>query len=174
MVRVAVGMGSNIEPERNLRQGARELLRSFGAVRFSSVYRTAPVNMPPGTPDFLNACACFESDHAPKEIFERLRSLERAAGRIRNGIGEGRENRTLDLDLLLAGDCRRKGPDLDLPHPQILTEAFVLVPLCDLLFAEIHPATGRRFGDHLSEMPEASSLCARLDHLSLNDLTAAP
>jgi 2-amino-4-hydroxy-6-hydroxymethyldihydropteridine diphosphokinase len=40
--------------------------------------------------------------------------------------------RTLDLDLLLYGDCEQHEPDLDVPHPRIAQRPFVLEPLCDL------------------------------------------
>ena len=45
-VEVYVGLGSNHDPERQLRAAVAALERSFGALRRSSVYRSAAAGAP--------------------------------------------------------------------------------------------------------------------------------
>lgn len=97
MAEVLIGMGSNIEPEENLLRAATTLRRMFGAVAFSSVYRSSAVGMEGA--DFLNACCCFESSSSATAVKEQLKKVEDAQGRDRSE-GSWRP-RTLDLDLLM-------------------------------------------------------------------------
>lgn len=99
MVRVLVGLGSNIEPEYNLKRAAEALRGMFDGALFSSVYRSAAVGM--NGDDFYNACCLFRSALSPFEITQCLKKLEDAQGRDRSE-GSWRP-RTLDLDLLLYG-----------------------------------------------------------------------
>ncbi len=96
-VEVLVGMGSNIDPEANLRQAAAALRAEFGEVLFSAVYRSAAVDM--DGEDFLNACCLFSSSLSQLEIRCRMKALENAQGRDRSH-GSWRP-RTIDLDVLM-------------------------------------------------------------------------
>ena len=97
MTKVLVGMGSNIEPERHLREAAEALRAMFGAVEFSTVYRSAAVGMEGD--DFLNACCLFETALPQVEVTAQLKTLEDRFGRDRSA-GSWKP-RTLDLDVLL-------------------------------------------------------------------------
>ena len=52
--------------------------------------------------------------------------------------------RTLDLDLLLHGNRVGRVAGKNLPHPDLLTRAWVLGPLAELAPQAIHPVTGER------------------------------
>jgi len=97
MAEVLVGMGSNINPENNLLRAATALRSEFGAVVFSSVYRSAAVGM--DGDDFLNACCLFDSVLGPAEVRRRMKALEDAQGRDRSA-GSWKP-RTIDLDVLM-------------------------------------------------------------------------
>ncbi|PJA32453.1 MAG: 2-amino-4-hydroxy-6-hydroxymethyldihydropteridine diphosphokinase [Zetaproteobacteria bacterium CG_4_9_14_3_um_filter_53_7] len=100
MVRVLLGLGSNINPESNLQQAATALSREFPGVSFSRVYRSAAVGMSGG--DFLNACCLLATDLALPQMKTRLKQLEDLQGRDRS---EGSwKPRTVDLDVLVFGD----------------------------------------------------------------------
>ena len=163
---VAVGLGSNIEAEKNIHVGAQALRRKFPDVKFSSVYQTRAVGMPEGTTDFLNACAVFRSDLAHFQIFQELHTIEEEAGRERASKGyQSYLDRTLDLDLLLVGENVSDSLEFSLPHPQVLTEAFVLVPLCELIPEVLHPKSRRPLSEHLAELsydPTGIELCPNL------------
>ncbi|NIQ93427.1 MAG: 2-amino-4-hydroxy-6-hydroxymethyldihydropteridine diphosphokinase, partial [Desulfuromonadales bacterium] len=52
MVQIYLGLGSNIDPEENLRLGIRELRQRYGGLTLSAVYESAAVGFE--GPDFLN------------------------------------------------------------------------------------------------------------------------
>lgn len=60
----------------------------------------------------------------------QLAAIEDRHGRVRGKIKN--TARTLDLDLLLVGNCSVHSRTLTLPHPRIYQRAFVLFPLFDL------------------------------------------
>jgi len=97
MAKVLIGMGSNIDPESNLRQAAAALRAEFGAVIFSSVFRSAAVGM--DGDDFLNACCLFDSELELAEVRRRMKAMEDVQGRDRSR-GSWKP-RTIDLDILM-------------------------------------------------------------------------
>lgn len=64
-----------------------------------------------------------------REIFDALRAIEAAAGRTRPYQGAPR---TLDLDLILAGDEVIDEAGLTVPHPRFRDRLFVLEPLAGI------------------------------------------
>ncbi len=124
-----LALGSNIDAEKNLRAAAAMLRSRFPSIRFSQVYRTAPVGYA-AQEDFLNAAAMIETDEEPEQIHQILESIETSLGKaapFRNGP------RTIDLDLLLWDDKLLHEPRLTLPHPRMQKRRFVLEPLCELI-----------------------------------------
>src|SRR3546814_11925321 len=81
MARAGLSLGSNLEPEANLRSAIAELRARFGDVRLSRVYRTRAVGFDGG--DFLNAAAVIETDLEPGALDAWLHALEDAHGRDR-------------------------------------------------------------------------------------------
>lgn len=101
---------------------------------YSSIYRTEPVDCPPGSPWFINAVAGLapRPGETPESLLWKLQALEAAAGRLPKKILN--EPRPLDLDLIAFGQERRDTPKLILPHPRAWQRRFVLQP-----WAEIAP-----------------------------------
>ncbi|MBM5792155.1 MAG: 2-amino-4-hydroxy-6-hydroxymethyldihydropteridine diphosphokinase [Cyanobacteria bacterium M_surface_7_m2_037] len=100
-------------------------------LRWSPLFRTAPVGGPPGQPDYLNAVLVAQVARPPRvpdalQLLARLQQLELAFGRQRL---EHWGPRTLDLDLLWWGELRCDQSGLELPHPRWHQRAFVLAPL---------------------------------------------
>ncbi len=127
MVRVAVGLGSNLQqPQQQIEQALQALAQmSEGSFQCSSLYRTPPMG-PQDQPDYINAVALFETSLKPIALLDRLQQIEQRQGRERKRHwGE----RTLDLDLLLYGEQSVDLPRLQVPHPGTAQRAFVLVPL---------------------------------------------
>ena len=117
----------------------------------SSLWRTTPVGGPPGQADFLNAVAVLRPRTGdPESLLAHLLRLEAAQGRTRKVRWDAR---TLDLDLLSWGERVLETPDLKLPHPRLLTRAFVLAPLCEVAPAWRHPLTGQRACEVLRTLP---------------------
>lgn len=144
MPRVYLGLGSNIEPERNLQIGVRELRWRFGELELSPVYRSAPVGF--DGPDFLNLVAGLDTDEAPDGIQWQAELIHDIVGRERQSDRFG--SRPLDIDLLLYGDLVVDEPRLKLPRADVLDYSFVLRPLAELAPGLVHPVTGRTMADH--------------------------
>lgn len=153
---LAFGLGANVGDRRaTLRWALEELRRLYGPLRVAPLYRTAPIS-PIRQPDFFNsvALAALPPDHslAPGEVLERIKTLERRAGR-RPGARFG--PRPLDVDLLLFGDMERDradGMDLILPHPRMRRRRFVLAPLNDLAPGLRLPPDGAVVGELLAAL----------------------
>lgn len=160
-----VGLGANLdEPLERIRAvlPALSLLSVTGAMRVSSFWRSAPVDCPPGSPDFVNAVAVLTvaGSTDPAVLLAALHELEARAGRIR---GAANAPRTLDLDLLLLGDLRRAAPGPVLPHPRGHLRAFVLVPAAELVPGMPWPGTDRTVGELAAALdPEETAALERI------------
>ena len=145
-----ISIGSNIEPERNLRSAVEALRARFGTVRVSPVYRTRAVGF--DGPDFLNAIAVLESDMHPFALNDWLHALEVAHGRDRRD--KSYSDRTLDLDIIYFGKLVLEGPgDFMLPRPE-LRHAFVLKPLADVAPHFVDPVRGASLEELWEAHPE--------------------
>lgn len=148
-----IGLGSNLREPRNQVLAALDEIAALPGchlVARSSLYATTPVGPVP-QPDFINAAAALATRLTPMELLAALQAVERAHDRQREGTRWG--PRTLDLDLLLHGSHRMRGPGLELPHPEMHRRAFVLVPLAEIApeWLEI-PGRGR-LADLLAACP---------------------
>lgn len=150
--RAFVGLGSNVEPEWHLRLALQALDREFGTVRRSPVC-ASPAQGYTG-PDYWNLCAAFDTTLTATELVAWLKGLERRLGRR---PGEPRlAPKTLDADLLLLGGEVAVTPPL--PHPELLTRAYVLGPLAMLAPDLVAPETDRALDALWRAFPHASSL----------------
>lgn len=129
-----IALGSNLGDRRRILREAIEKLAplSVSAPVVSSFWRTAPVDCPPGSPDFLNAVVRIEppATTTPETLLEALLVLEREFGRQPKKVLN--EARPLDLDLIAFGETRMETPALTLPHPRAHQRAFVLAPLAEI------------------------------------------
>lgn len=140
MARAWLSLGSNIEPEQHLAQALDALRERFGALVVSPTYRTAAVGFE--GPDFLNLAVGLETELDPVALDAWLHALEDRLGRRRDVPRFS--SRTLDIDLLLYDDVVLKGPgNLELPRPELVTQAFVLQPMADIAADVPHPTLGR-------------------------------
>ena len=150
MARVYVGLGSNIDPEKNLRLGIRELRARYGDVDLSPAYRSAPLGF--DGEDFVNLVAGFDASETPHEIQQHIESIHDLAGRSRGT--DKFISRSLDIDLLLYDDLVLDRPRL--PRADVLDYSFVLRPLSELDPGLVHPVTGRRLAEHWAEFDASS------------------
>jgi len=127
-----LGLGSNIGDRRGHLQAAVDLLPAHGVrvLRSSSVYDTEPVGLVLDQPEFLNACVQIETEHEPAELLSACKEVERVVGRAAGGVRHG--PRVIDVDVLLLGDLVYESERLNLPHAEVKSRRFVLVPLLEL------------------------------------------
>jgi 2-amino-4-hydroxy-6-hydroxymethyldihydropteridine diphosphokinase len=137
--RAYLSLGSNIEPEHNLRSAIAALRARFDGVEVSAAYRFPAVGF--DGPDFLNAAAAIDSDIDPFALVRWLHELERLHGRNRANVKF--YSRTLDVDVVYFGDLILEGPgnELILPRPE-LSHAFVLKPLAEIEPGFVDPVRG--------------------------------
>ena len=118
-----LSLGSNIQPEINLRR-AIDLLSKFGDIlKVSSAWESEAVGS--DGPNYLNACILFTTPLFFVELKEKvIHPIEAILGRQRSANKYA--PRTIDIDLILFDDrsCNDK----------FWTLAFVVIP-----FAEIYP-----------------------------------
>lgn len=142
MVRLFVGLGSNIDAERNIRAAVAGLEALLGPLRLSSVYCSEAVGFV--GPAFLNLVAEAETEMAIDAVVAGLRAIETALGR-RRGPVPAAVCHSADLDLLLYGDSQITSPVV-VPRPEIVENAFVLWPLAELAPELVHPQHGLSYG----------------------------
>ena len=129
MERIFVSLGSNIEPEENLRRGLELLGETVEVLRISTVYRSAAWGRPEQEP-FLNAVAEIQTPLPPVELRGKLREIEARLGRQRTA--DKFAPRTLDIDLIVYGRRQETQGELWLPDPEIAERPFLVVPLAEL------------------------------------------
>jgi 2-amino-4-hydroxy-6-hydroxymethyldihydropteridine diphosphokinase len=160
MVDVYVGLGSNIDPERNVASAVAALERAFGALRCSGVYASPAYGF--AGSDFLNLVVGFASASSPATVEDVLSALEQAAGR--GGPSQRSGSRTLDLDLLLFG--RRVDAAQRLPRADVLLYPFVLAPLAELAPELAHPVIGISFARAWAEMRATGPALTRVGEVA--------
>jgi 2-amino-4-hydroxy-6-hydroxymethyldihydropteridine diphosphokinase len=146
-----LGLGSNVGDRRaSLEQAVRALPRhEVEVLASSSVYETEPVGLVPDQREFYNACLRVRTRHQPEELLDVCKAVERELGRPAGGIRHG--PRPIDIDLLLLGDVQYTSERLMLPHPEVRSRRFVLVPLLEL-DPELTLPGGDRLADALAEI----------------------
>jgi 2-amino-4-hydroxy-6-hydroxymethyldihydropteridine diphosphokinase len=96
----------------------------------SSLYETEPVGEFLDQPDFLNAAVRITTSLEPDQLLDVCKAIEVEHGRAFGGPRHG--PRPIDIDLLLLGDIEMSTDRLTLPHPEVTSRRFVLLPLLEL------------------------------------------
>lgn len=129
-----VALGSNLGDSPAIIRRAFERLQELSdePLLKSSLWETAPVDCPPGSPPFVNAMAGLvpRIGETPEILLDRLQALEKEFGRRPKKVLN--EPRTVDLDLIAFGNTTRNTPRLVLPHPRARARRFVLEPLSEI------------------------------------------
>ena len=127
-----LGLGSNVGDRRAQLTAAVEALPRHGVrvLASSSTYETEPVGEILDQPDFLNACLRVATAHGPEELLDACKAVERELGREAGGPRHA--PRPIDVDVLLLGDLTYASERLRLPHAEVTSRRFVLIPLLEL------------------------------------------
>lgn len=153
---VVVGIGSNRGNRVALARAGIECLRTFSARQFesSSLWRTSPVDCPPGVDDFVNAVVAFEPlpELTPGGLLRDLKAIEQRFGRSLKSVRNA--PRELDLDLLVFGSLCLAEKDLTLPHPRAARRRFVLAPAAEIVPDLVWPGTERTVAELLASLDD--------------------
>jgi 2-amino-4-hydroxy-6-hydroxymethyldihydropteridine diphosphokinase len=129
-----IALGSNLGDSDVTILAAMDRLQSLSdsPLLKSSLLRTAPVDCPPGSPDFVNAVVGLipREGETPESLLKKLLEIEPKFGARPRIVTNA--PRHLDLDLIAFGSETRDTPELKLPHPLAHRREFVLRPLAEI------------------------------------------
>lgn len=156
-----LGLGSNVGDAAGHLRAAVELLEAEGieVEAVSSTYVTEPVGEILEQPDFLNAAVRIRTELEPEQLLDACKRVE--ADRGRSFDAPRHSPRPLDVDLLLLGDLELSTERLTLPHREVTSRRFVLVPLL-----ELEPELALPDGTRLAEALDGLGPGQRVEPLS--------
>lgn len=148
--RVYIGLGSNINPERNLPQALKLLCENVVVQAISTAWETPPSGLK--GPNFLNAAVEVKTQLSVNLLKSLvLRPIEIQMGRVRTANKYA--PRTIDLDILVYEERT-----ID---PKIWTLAFLAVPLAELIPEYPHAGTGETLREAADRLTKVSPVKPR-------------
>jgi len=148
MPQVFFGVGSNLNPEKNIQIAVAEFRRFFGKIRVSPVYQNKAFGFK--GKDFLNLVVACDTEKGMSKLQKFIEDVHALSGR-KSGSHKFL-SRTLDVDLLVYGNLILDEKKIKIPRDDILRYSFVLKPLTDIAPDLIHPVTNRSVSDHWQYM----------------------
>jgi 2-amino-4-hydroxy-6-hydroxymethyldihydropteridine diphosphokinase len=152
-----LGIGTNLgNRERNLEEAIAKIRECVGSVLMSSsIYETEPWGFRSEN-DFLNIVVMVETTLTPSGLLGKLLIIESLLGRVR---GEKHyESRQIDIDILFYDDLVIDEISLKVPHPLLYTRRFVLIPLCEIDPAIVHPVFKKTVASLLKSCEDKSQV----------------
>jgi len=138
---VYIGIGSNVG---NRRENFFEAVERVGklpdtrVIKESSLYESEPLG---DSKDwYVNGAIEIETKFKPEALLEKFKNIERAMGRKK--VKKRWGSRIIDLDILLYDLAVVKKKNLRVPHPEMPSRKFVLIPLSEIAPQVIHPELG--------------------------------
>lgn len=158
-----IALGSNLGDSKTLIDQASDALEKFSdkpAMR-SSLWKSEPVDCPPGSPDFVNAIITIQPSptDTPENLLGKMQAIERQLGRGPKQTDN--EPRPIDLDLIAFGAHTISNEYLTLPHPRAHLRKFVLGPLSEILPNYEAPGWLSNVGSLLANL-QAEELASRI------------
>jgi 2-amino-4-hydroxy-6-hydroxymethyldihydropteridine diphosphokinase len=175
-----IALGGNLpskagKPEQTLHMALKRLQNAGAANLIISRFYRTPCFPAGAGPDYINVAAQINFAGDAHDLLAVLHRIEDEFGRERI---ERWGRRTLDLDLIAAGDQvlpdragyerwralpsdeqTQTAPDqLILPHPRLQDRGFVLVPLADVAPDWRHPVLQKTVAEMLEDIPK-DQLC---------------
>jgi 2-amino-4-hydroxy-6-hydroxymethyldihydropteridine diphosphokinase len=156
-MKVALGLGTNVGDRLAFLEDAVFRLRTLVSdIHTSPIYESAAL-LPEGAHEtwdtpFLNMALVGETALAPQALLVAIKALEIKLGRQTRGHWGPRE---IDIDILLYGQEVVDAPELNIPHPHLLSRDFALKPLADIAPNWVYPAgehQGKTIGELMNEL----------------------
>ena len=170
---VLIALGANLSnQDRAPGQTFIDALRRLGELgvtvqSVSSLWQSPAWPSGSQQPDYINAAARIATSLGPQKLLSTLHAVEAEFGRVRSVKNAAR---TLDLDLLDYEGQRIDGADITLPHPRMLTRAFVLFPLQEVAPLWTDPKNKRAISDWIARLPLSSVVpLSRIGHIGFTE-----
>lgn len=125
--RVAVSMGSNIEPMLNIRKAVDLIKERYSIQAISETWETPPIGS--SGPNFYNTALILSTEEPVEMIRSQLRAIEAHLLRVRTA--DKYAPRTIDLDTVLYDD--------QILEPRLWQLAYIAIPLAELVPELRHP-----------------------------------
>lgn len=136
-----VGLGSNCNAKHNIALALHYLDKEFSHLQQSPIYECPAhgYSQELEVQDFINLVVSFKTSLNAQNLIAELKQIEQEMGR-KPACCE-LEEKIIDLDLLLfeSESLESNGLEDFAPHPDILTCAYVLLPLSQLNPQGLHP-----------------------------------
>jgi 2-amino-4-hydroxy-6-hydroxymethyldihydropteridine diphosphokinase len=140
-----LSLGSNLEPEANLRAAVELLAAQTTLIAVSSVWETRPLGLT-GQPNFLNAAAMAATSLTAEQLKrEVLTPIEKCLGRVRQA--DKNAPRPIDLDIVLFNQEIFVLGQRHIPDPEIVERPFVAIPLAEIAPQYEHPELGQTLSE---------------------------
>jgi 2-amino-4-hydroxy-6-hydroxymethyldihydropteridine diphosphokinase len=150
---VYIGIGSNVGNKReNFFEAVTRLtkLPDTRVLKESSLYESEPLG--DAKEWYVNGAVEIETKFKPDMLLKKFKNIERAMGRKK--IKKRWGARIIDLDILLYDSAVVKKKHLRIPHPEMPTRKFVLIPLSEIAPQVIHPELGVTISEMLIKVKD--------------------
>lgn len=152
MVRIYVGLGSNLGDKKTYLLNAIELINEqIGPVVARSVFFVSEPWGYESENTFLNACVAVETSIDPMQCLYLIKDIERTLGRSEK-LTSDYQDRVIDLDILFYDDLVFQDAELEIPHPLLHMRRFVLEPLAEIAPSLMHPVLKKTISELLTEL----------------------
>jgi 2-amino-4-hydroxy-6-hydroxymethyldihydropteridine diphosphokinase len=150
---VYIGIGSNVGNKRdNFFEAVTRLakLPDTKVIKESSLYESEPLG--DAKEWYINGAVEIETKFKPEMLLEKFKNIERAMGRKK--VKKRWGARIIDLDILLYDSAVVKKKNLRIPHPEMTSRKFVLIPLSEIAPQVVHPELGVTISELLFKLKD--------------------
>lgn len=155
-VEVFLSLGSNLgNRQENLQKAVMFIEKKIGkTLKKSLIYESEAWGNTNQGP-FLNQIISIKSQNEAEEILQIIQKIEKELGRIRN-VPWG--PRTIDIDIIFYNKQIINMKELIIPHSNMASRNFVLIPLVEIAPDFIHPVLSLSNEELLRKCKDKSSV----------------
>ncbi|WP_298651547.1 2-amino-4-hydroxy-6-hydroxymethyldihydropteridine diphosphokinase [uncultured Proteiniphilum sp.] len=165
MNHVYLALGSNLgDKQKNIEEALDKIEERIGSIiSLSAFHLTIPLGFQ--SENLFVNCVCeVVTDMNIYRLFAITQQIEKETGRADKSKNGRYADRTIDIDLILAGNLVIDTPELTVPHPRFHTRSFVLDPLFEIAPDLVHPLSGKTIRELREELDRNGPPALKDDH----------